>query len=185
MPLFALFISVLAYNQRNKNSETQGVDENVDNVPEGVRRGDRRIDIPVSDAYDTTSSSFGKPAKSPHRHFTRPFVLLHLAHSYSSALMITGNFTGRIDSISLASVAKRLYTLPRRVLHACHKFIFEPDKALEEGYAPQHRYLPIISGLVVPVSSLASPLFSAKTTDPASALFLFSSPFYWKCLALQ
>jgi hypothetical protein len=62
-------------------------------------------------------------------------------------------FTGRIDSISAASitVVKKPYTLSRRVLHACHQFIFEPDKALTEGYSPKYRYLPIVSGLVVPV----------------------------------
>lgn len=42
----------------------------------------------------------------------------------------------------------------RRVFHVTRVFIFQSDKTLEEGYSPSYRYLPIVSGVVVPVRNL-------------------------------
>jgi Gpi18-like mannosyltransferase len=49
------------------------------------------------------------------------------------------------------SVVKKPYKVSRRAFHATRKFIFEPEKGLEEGYTPKYRYWPIISGCIVPV----------------------------------
>lgn len=79
--------------------------------------------------------------------------------------------TGRTTSVSNASIAvvKKPYTVSRRVFHNVRKFISSSDKTLEEGYAPKYRYLPILSGLIVPVCS-----FNPCKTCPTDFLLCHS-----------
>ena len=86
-------------------------------------------------------------------------------------------------SVTGKEVAKKPFTLSRRIFHAIRKFVFESDKALEEGYAPKYRYLPIVSGLIVPVCFIISEHceYCALTLNCVTP----SSPSCWKCPGLR
>ncbi|KIM33982.1 hypothetical protein M408DRAFT_88820 [Serendipita vermifera MAFF 305830] len=132
MSLLPTIVSILTFNYRKNFRDSEEGNKN----DEKGQPADHRIDIPSPDSQrdNGISSSSEKltnerpPRRKPRR-------------------------TTSISSTSVA-VAKKPYTWSRRALRATRKFVFEPDKGLEEGYAPKYRYLPILSGLIVPFSIL-------------------------------
>jgi hypothetical protein len=166
MPLLPIIVSIFTFNKRKEYRDGQNVDDNVKNTSEDGKAPHRGIDIPESDTLDSSNpSSLEKPV--PYRTDTRGRPLrqcsnLHSVHPVCSFL----RFAGRRLSISAAAsvaVVKKPYTLSRWILHAIHAFVFDSDNKDLDGYSPKYRYLPIVSGLVVPVSSRFSPSVIMRT----------------------
>lgn len=95
-------------------------------------------------------------------------VVVHIHPSavradYGHSVKANMRFAEKSISKSSISVVKKPYSVARHGLQVAHKFLFRSDKSLQDGYAPKYRYLPIISGLIVPVR------FISYTTFPSSA----------------
>jgi hypothetical protein len=167
MLFLPFLVSIVTFNKRKEYRDAQNVDDNVRSASEDDN-AIHRIDIHESETRNDDSSlpSLYRPRGRPLRQCattpTRPFCLC---------------FAGRRTSISITTVAvvKKPYTLSRRILHAVHRFIFQPDKKLEESYSPKYRYLPIISGLVVPVSSRSYYLSNHGHSPVAAPCIVFYS----------
>lgn len=129
MPSLPFLVAWLIEKARNSNKSVENVDEDVQDELQHSESRDHRIDIQEVDNSEPTRVPSSQETKvsspSPHRKRRR-----------------------RRDSLSVAGkVAKDT---------AGHvgRFFFASDKSLDEGYSPKYRWLPIISGLLVPFSIL-------------------------------
>ncbi|KAG8800137.1 hypothetical protein FRC19_000212 [Serendipita sp. 401] len=130
MPSLPILVSLMVSRERNKRSD-DNADDNFQPLENDERPPpDHRIDMQqdVEENVTPDDETVVAPVRPPRRR-------RHITAANRIIVKKPLGFFGRI-------------------LQAIRRFIFEPDKKLEEGYSPKYRYLPILSGVIVPFSIL-------------------------------